>query len=98
MTLHICKYCNYSTQKKALYDEHTTRPKHKNNFLKYKNNNIDNNIHIKINKIENKIDNKIDNKTPIIKQFDWLQLTAIDHMGNINPLKKWVIDMVGSLY
>ena len=47
---------------------------------------------------DNKIDNKIDNKTPIIKQIDWLQLTAIDHMGNINPLKKWVIDMVGSLY
>ena len=36
MTIHICKYCDYSTTKKASYDEHMTRPKHKNNVLKQK--------------------------------------------------------------
>jgi hypothetical protein len=65
MTLHICKYCNYSTQKKALYDEHLTRPKHKNNFFKYKNDNID----IKINN-NNNINNKIDISGNIIEKID----------------------------
>ena len=36
--------------------------------------------------------------TPIIKNFDWLQLTAINNTGNIVPLKKWVIDLICSLY
>ena len=39
----------------------------------------------------------INNKS-IIKQIDWLQLTAINGLGMIIPLKKWVIDMIGSLY
>ncbi len=55
MTLHICKYCNYSTQKKALYDEHITRPKHKNNLLK--------------NKDENKIINKGDISGNLIEKI-----------------------------
>ena len=34
MTVHTCKYCDYSTTNSRLYSEHITRPKHKNNILK----------------------------------------------------------------
>ena len=66
MTLHFCKYCEYSTQKKALYDEHITRPKHKNNFLKYKNNILN-----KVDKVD-KIDRvyKVDISGNIIEKID----------------------------
>ena len=37
MVLHTCKYCNYSTSRKTLYDEHILRPKHKRNYLESQN-------------------------------------------------------------
>ena len=40
MTLHSCKYCNYSTTKKATYDIHLTCKKHKTNYINSKNINI----------------------------------------------------------
>jgi hypothetical protein len=45
MTIHICKYCNYSTSNSRLYNEHITRPKHKNNVIKVKKD-VSNNIYI----------------------------------------------------
>ncbi len=61
MTIHICKYCNYSTEKKASYDIHLTRPKHKNNITKVKKD-ISNNIFIE------KIDEIVVNQHNLVKQ------------------------------
>jgi hypothetical protein len=40
MTVHSCKYCNYSTTKKATYDIHLTSKKHRNNYINSKNINV----------------------------------------------------------
>jgi hypothetical protein len=61
MTLHICKYCNYSTTNSRLYNEHLTRPKHKNNTLKIKKD-LSNNIFIE------KIDEIVVNQHNLVKQ------------------------------
>ncbi len=61
MTIHICKYCNYSTENSRLYNEHLTRPKHKNNTLKVKKD-ISNNIFIE------KIDEIVVNQHNLAKQ------------------------------
>ncbi len=61
MTLHICKYCNYSTENSRLYNEHLTRPKHKNNITKVKKD-ISNNIFIE------KIDEIVVNQHNLVKQ------------------------------
>ncbi len=106
MTLHICKYCNYSTQKKALYDEHITRPKHKNNMLK--------------NKDENKIVNKgdisgnlmekiVQQNEEVLKQNEELKkkIEKLEQVSNENThkivkearvIKKSILSMLNSDY
>jgi hypothetical protein len=90
MTLHTCKYCDYSTTKKTLYDEHTTRPKHKNNVIKYKSNQIDisgNNIIInKIVEVATTQNIKIDSLT---KQNEELKkkIEKLEKVNNENTHK-----------
>ena len=54
MVQHICKYCNYLTTQKCIYDRHLTSIKHRNNVKK-------NNVDISNNIVAVNIDNKIDN-------------------------------------
>ena len=54
MVQHICKYCNYLTTQKCIYDRHLTSIKHRNNVKK-------SNVDISNNIVSVNIDNKIDN-------------------------------------
>ena len=69
MPIHYCKYCNYDTPKKSLFDEHLSRPKHKINMIK---NNNTNNTDIS-NNIINKIDNLSKQNETVLKQNELLQ-------------------------
>jgi hypothetical protein len=63
MSIHICKYCNYSTNKKASYDTHLKSLKHKNNFINFTSiNNCENSEKI--------IMSIIENQNTLIKQND----------------------------
>jgi len=54
MTIHICKYCNYSTIYLTAYNKHIDTQKHKNNLT------INKNINTNITKIINTTDEAID--------------------------------------
>ena len=85
MTVHSCKYCNYSTTKKATYDIHLTSKKHKNNYLNSKNkpvtpiDNSGNNIVIE------KIDNLAKQNEELQKKIE--QLEKINNQ-NTNKIVK----------
>ncbi len=79
MTIHTCKYCEYSTIQKYLYDQHILRPKHKNNMLKYQvnNNNLNTGIFME------KIDIIANNQTNLVKQNEELK-QKIEQLEEIN--------------
>jgi hypothetical protein len=79
MTLHTCKYCEYSTTQKYLYDQHILRPKHKNNMLKHQVN-INN---LNAGTFMEKIDIIANNQTNLVKQNEELK-QKIDQLEEIN--------------
>ena len=81
MTLHICKYCNYSTINSRLYNEHLTRPKHKNNMSKVKKD-ISNNIFIE------KIDEIVVNQHNLAKQNEEVKKQNEELKKEIQKLKE----------
>ena len=83
MTIHNCKYCNYNTPKKTLYDEHVLRPKHINNVKKSKlSTDISNNI-------IDKIDTIALNQITLSKQNEELKqkIEQLERVNNQNTNK-----------
>jgi hypothetical protein len=74
MTLHQCKFCNYSVKYKSSYDKHLTTQKHKNNLKEY---NVNNQY------IQNNTENKI-----IVKKMDDIMLQNQQLKEEIEKLKE----------
>jgi hypothetical protein len=73
MTLHQCKFCNYSVKYKSSYDKHLTTQKHKNNLKEYNMNNQ------YIHNTENKI---------FVKKMDDIMLQNQELKEEIEKLKE----------
>jgi hypothetical protein len=83
MTKHICKKCDYSTERKSDYDRHLTSNKHKNNILINKIDTRGDNLMI------NKIDTIAENQNNLAKQNEELQkkIERLEKVNNENTHK-----------
>ena len=68
MTIHTCKKCDYSINRKCDFDKHLLTQKHKNNILDNKNNIVINNNDKNINVEVDKVDILIKQNETVIKQ------------------------------
>ena len=84
MTIHTCKYCNYTTDRKSIYDRHLTSIKHKNNLLLNNKTNIDNSGNL-----INKIDNLSKQNEEVLKQNEELKkkIEKLEKVSNENTHK-----------
>ena len=105
MTIHICKYCDYSTIYSTSYNKHTETLKHKNNI----NNKVDVNVHISEQVTKKDINIIMLQNQEVIKQNKELKkkIELLEQVSNENThkivkearvIKKSILSMLNTDY